>query len=185
MKNVTSIYFKIIAISVVLFFSSFKTLQEEAYPEQIDWDTHFKAQPDEHSAFAAETVTTWHYNYNATVRNNHLHIDFKFSAGVVPEKSWVKPDRISNRKVSRQLLNHEQGHVYINFLLLKEGNIQIRNQKYTPSNYKRLIQATANKVSDYYNNLQNRYDNETKHGSDLEAQSRWDDFIRSELNKYR
>jgi len=182
MKKDIANYLKVTALFTLLIFSGFKT-QQPISPEQIDWDTHFLAQPDKHSAFAALTVTNWHYNYSASVKNNHLHIDFKFSAGVVPAQSWVKPERISNRKISRQLLNHEQGHVYINFLLLKNGETEIRNQRYTPSNYKRLIQSTANKVSKYYNDLQDRYDDETKHGSDLTSQSRWDDFLRNELNK--
>lgn len=152
-------------------------------PEQLDWDTHFLAKPDKLSPYAALTVTNWNYSYNATVRNNHLHIDFKFYGAVVPEKSWVKPDRISNRRTSRQLLNHEQGHVYINFILLKEGEVQIRNQKYTPSNYKRLIQSTANRVGKYYSDMQSRYDEETKHGAELSAQNKWDAFFQRELDR--
>jgi hypothetical protein len=183
MKNDFAIAYKMFALVLILLFCSFKT-QVALVPEQIDWDTHFKARPDDNSAFAALTVTNWHYSYKSKVQNNHLHIDFQFSGGVVPNESWVKPDRISNRRVSRQLLNHEQGHVYINFILLKDGEVTVRNQKYTPSNYKRLIQATANKVGKYYSDMQSRYDIETNHGANLDAQRKWDDFFRDELNKF-
>ncbi len=183
MQNVSKTYYKIVVLGVLFLLSGFKT-QQEVVPEQLDWDTHFRASPDKNSAFAALTVTNWHYSYNAKVRNNHLHIDFKFSGSVVPEKSWVKPERISNRKISRQLLNHEQGHVYINFLLLKNGEIQIRNQNYTISNYKKQILANGNRVGKYYSDMQDRYDLETKHGSDLQAQDRWDSFIREEMDKF-
>lgn len=174
-----------IAITLLLIGLSSFTTQQEVTPEQIDWDTHFRAEPDWHSAYAALTVTTWHYSYTSKIRNGQLSIDFKFAAGVDPERSWVKKERISNRKTSRLLLNHEQGHVYINYLLLKAGEAQLPNQRYTASNYKRLIVQTANKISNYYSSLQDRYDNETKHGSDLEAQAQWDDFLRSEMNKYQ
>ncbi|TCC87344.1 hypothetical protein EZ428_21855 [Pedobacter frigiditerrae] len=183
MKNDFNTYLKITPIFIILFFCGFKT-QNTLYPEQIDWESHFLAKPDRLSPYAALTVTNWHYSYTSKISGNNLHIDFKFSGGVVPSQSWVKPDRISARKISRQLLNHEQGHVNINFLLLKEGEIQIRFQKYTVSNYKRLIQANANKIGKYYSDMQDRYDVETKHGSDLEAQARWDDYIRSEMNRY-
>ncbi|MDQ8051513.1 MAG: DUF922 domain-containing protein [Pedobacter sp.] len=171
-----------LAVLVLLLLWGFKA-QDRIQPEEIDWDTHFLAKPDELSPYAALTVTNWHYSYSATVRNNHLHIDFKFYGAVVPEKSWVKSDRIRNRKVSRQLLNHEQGHVYINFILLKDGETQIRNQKYTPSNYKRLIQTTANRIGKYYSDMQSRYDSETNHGQNLSAQDRWDEFFRVELDR--
>lgn len=176
--------FNLVIAFLLIGLSAFTT-QKEAYPEQIDWDTHFRAAPDSHSPYAALTVTTWHYSYTSTIRDNHLSVDFKFAAGVDPARSWVKRDRISNKKTSRLLLNHEQGHVYINFLLLKMGEIQIPNQKYTPSNYKRLITQTANKISDYFEKMQDRYDEETKHGSDLEAQAKWDDFLRAEMNRYQ
>jgi hypothetical protein len=182
MKNLSQ-YFKILSIITFVFLCGFKT-QQAVYPEQIDWDSHFLAKPDKLSPYAALTVMNWHYSYNSKISGNNLHIDFKFSAGVVPSQSWVKTDRISNRKVSRQLLNHEQGHVNINFLLLKEGEIQVRFQKYTVANYKRLIQANANKVGKYYSEMQDRYDVETKHGADLEAQAKWDDYIRNEINRY-
>ena len=32
--------------------------------------------------------------------------------------------------------------------------------------------------------MQSRYDNETKHGSDLVAQKQWDDYLGKELSKY-
>lgn len=183
MKNQGFAYLKILIIPAIILFSSFK-VQQEVLPEEVDWNTHYLAKPDANSAFAALTVTNWQYSYTAKITHNNLHIDFKFYAAVVPEKSWVKRDRISTRKSSRILLNHEQGHVYINFLLLKESEIVIRNQKYTISNYKRLIQATANKVGKYYSDMQERYDTETKHGADDEIQSNWDEFLRNEMNKY-
>ncbi|KQB98952.1 hypothetical protein [Pedobacter sp. Hv1] len=184
MKNRLTIT-KLFAALVFVFLSGFKT-QQEVIPTQLDWDTHFKAKPDEHSPYVALTATTWQYSYSSTVgRNKLLNIDFKFAAGVEPEKSWVKQNRIIDKKANRQLLNHEQGHVYINFLLLKEGEIVIRNQNYTLTNYKKLIQTTANKVSKYYSDMQSRYDEETKHGADPQAQSQWDDFLRDQMNKLK
>ncbi|RZL49889.1 MAG: hypothetical protein EOP00_06170 [Pedobacter sp.] len=183
MKNASITYFKIIFIITTVFFFSFKT-QQGIVPEQIDWDTHFLAKPDKLSPYAALTVMNWHYSYKSKISGNNLHIDFQFSGGVVPAESWVKPDRIRTRKISRELLNHEQGHVNINFLLLKEGEIQVRFQKYNVSNYKRLIQANANKVGKYYSDMQSRYDVETEHGANLSAQARWDDYIREQLNRY-
>ncbi|RYG17168.1 MAG: hypothetical protein EOO07_11690 [Chitinophagaceae bacterium] len=169
-------------ILLLIVFSAFKT--QEASPEQLEWDTHFQGEPDEHSAYAAVTATKWQYSYTSKIRNNKLSIDFKFLAGVEPEKSWVKRNRIRDRQVSRKLLNHEQGHVYINYLLLKDGEITIRDQRYTIGNYKRLIQSTANKVSNHYSNMQDRYDKETKHGSDDEAQARWDEFLLKEMSRF-
>ena len=158
-------------------------LNERIYPETLDWDTHFRGTPDHNSQYAAVTSTIWQYGYTAKTRGNNLTIDFSFLGGVDANKSWVKRERISNRNTSKILLNHEQGHVYINFLLLKNGERILRNQPYTVQNYKRLVDKTAKELSKFYNNMQDRYDVETKHGSDLEAQERWNSFFENELSK--
>lgn len=184
MKNIHRFFISFIVVLTVALFTAFK-IEHNAFPETIEWDTHFNAKPDHYSPYAAVTATTWQYSYVTTTRGNQLHIDFKFTAGVVPEKSWVKPKRIRNKEISSALLHHEQGHVYINFLLLKEGELKIRHQKYSIQNYKKLIQANANQVSKKYSNMQSQYDDETKHGSDLDAQSKWDNLLNKELNKYQ
>lgn len=183
MKNAKPTFLKAL-ISGMLFFGFAFTSQQGNGPETINWDTHFQGEPDANSPFAASTATRWSYSYKSTIRNNRLNIDFKFLAGVDPSKSWVNRSRIANRRASIELLNHEQGHVYINYLLLKDGEIKIRDQKYTINNYKNLIQTTANKVSDYYYRLQERYDEETNHGANLAAQAKWDAFLLQEMEKY-
>lgn len=160
------------------------TPHERIFPETIDWDTHFKASPDANSNYAAVTSTVWQYGYRSTIRGNSLQLDFNFLGGVDINKSWVKRDKIRNKNASRQLLNHEQGHVYINFLLLKNGEQLLKHQNYTIQNYKRLVNKAAKDISKFYNDMQERYDSETKHGSDLEAQQKWDAFFESELRKF-
>jgi hypothetical protein len=33
--------------------------------------------------------------------------------------------------------------------------------------------------------MQSRYDEETKHGSDLKAQSRWDSYLQNEMARFK
>lgn len=183
MKNVYSFYIWLALLVFIGVINAFKA-DYDAFPERIEWNTHFNAKPDQYSPYAALTATTWQYSYITKISDHQLNIDFKFVAGINPNKSWVKRNRIKNKEISKQLLNHEQGHIYINFLLLKEGELKIRNQKYTINNYKKLIQLTANKISKQYSDMQSRYDEETKHGSDLKVQKQWDNYLINELSKY-
>ncbi len=171
---------KILLLTVTVCTCAF-ALHERTYPETIDWDTHFRANPDPNSNYAAVTSTIWQYGYRSTIRGNNLQLDFNFLGGVDVNKSWVKRDKIKSKSASKQLLNHEQGHVYINFLLLKKGEYILKNQGYTVQNYKRLVEKTAKDISRFYNDMQTRYDEETKHGSDIEAQEKWNAFFESEL----
>jgi hypothetical protein len=176
LKNIILVAFSMLAFAFAP--------HDRIYPERIDWDTHFRGNPDPNSSFTAVTSTIWQYGYTSKIRGNNLQIDFSFLGGVDANKSWVKRDKIRNRNVSKALLNHEQGHVYINFLLLKNGEIILRKQPYTIQNYKRLVSKTAKDLGKFYNDMQDRYDSETKHGADLEAQQRWDDFFEKELAKF-
>lgn len=175
--------FKSIFVLLGIVLCSSFTTNKNTYPEKIDWDTHFRATPDFNSNYAAVTSTTWHYGYTAKMSGRNLQIDFNFLAGVDPNKSWVNKRRIKDRKTSEALLKHEQGHVYINFLLLKNGETLIRNQNYNINNFKSLISRKAKEVSKYYNDMQDRYDYETKHGLDDTKQAEWDTFFEDELAK--
>jgi GH25 family lysozyme M1 (1,4-beta-N-acetylmuramidase) len=169
-------------ITVVIVSTAFQS--QEDVPEQITWHRHFNAEPDDRSPYAALTTTIWQYSYKAMISGRKLHIDFNFVSGVDPEKSWVKYPRIRNKEVDKQLLNHEQGHVNINYILRKQGDLILRNQNYTVNNYQKLIRSTANRISKHYSEMQERYDRETKHGSDLAAQKKWDNYLQKELSKY-
>lgn len=169
---------------IPILLSAISTQETATAPEQVAWRTHYLAEPDENSSFFALTATRWHYSYSAKTRGNNLHIDFKFSAGVDPNESWVKLNRLKGAESKQKLLNHEQGHVNINFLLLKDGEQKVRFQNYTVRNYKKAIQENANKLSAYYSNMQKRYDQETKHGSDDVNQERWDRIIEEQLRKF-
>ena len=172
-----------ILCAIILLASSF-VQHKRILPETLSWDTHFRANPDRKSMYAAVTSTIWQYGYRSTIRGNKLQLDFNFLGGVDVNKSWVKREKIRNNNASKQLLNHEQGHVYINFLLLKKGEYILRNQEYTVKNYKHLVNKTAKEISKFYNDMQETYDVETKHGSDLEAQQKWDAFFESELSQF-
>ena len=173
----------ILLLAVAIFICAFAP-HDRIAPETLDWDTHFRANPDANSKYTAVTSTIWQYGYRSTIRGNNLQLDFNFLGGVDVNRSWVKRDKIRNRNVSRQLLKHEQGHVYINFLLLKKGEYILKNQGYTIQNYKRLIDKTAKDIGKFYNDMQERYDVETKHGMDIEAQQKWDSFFESELSQF-
>ncbi len=175
---------KLIRITIwcaIAFLTTAFTSHKTIYPQIIGWDSYFKATPDLNSPYAAVTNTIWRYGYTATITGNHLHIDFNFTGGVDVNTSWVNHQKIRSRKASNTLLNHEQGHVYINFILLKKGELVLKTQVYTTKNYKTRIETTAQDMSRFYNDMQERYDEETKHGADLVAQEKWDGFFAQEL----
>lgn len=147
---------------------------EDYGPLQLDWDSCFLASPDESSGFLALTALTFAYGYQSEIREKQLSLKFHFTADVDRAKSWVKMDKIQDSKMNKQLLNHEQGHVNINYLLMRELERKLTHKKYTIRGYADEIKNTADQTQRFYDEMQIRYDKETGHGIYQLVQQQWD-----------
>lgn len=168
-------FFILIATILVLPFSSFK--QDFYTPVQLDWNTNFKGKADKNSPFLALTAMTWKYSYNSTANRSRVKIDLTNTIFIDAARSWVKWDRITDPKIRESLLHHEQGHVNIQYILLREADRILKNRTYSPKNYKTEIAELANQLSSYFDTMQRNYDSETEHGSNHKMQARWDEII--------
>ncbi|WP_165953155.1 DUF922 domain-containing protein [Pedobacter changchengzhani] len=167
--------FALISFIITLSFISFK--QDNYTPPQLDWATHYKGKADKNSPFFALTAMTWKYSYNSTASKTKVKIDLTNTLSIDVNRSWVKWDKITEPKIRESLLHHEQGHVNIEYILLKEADRVLKNNEYSVRNYKTEIANLANQLSTYFNTMQLNYDEETEHGSNHKMQARWDVII--------
>lgn len=177
MKKIACLLFALTALP----FLSFK--QDFNKPVQLNWDTHFKGNPDNNSPFYALTAMTWRYSYNSTVYRNRVEIKLTNQVSIDKNRSWVKWDKIKNPDVRESLLHHEQGHVNIQYILLLEADRVLKNRTYSVKNYKAQISQLANEISDFFDTMQRNYDEETEHGSNHKMQARWDEIIEDKMNE--
>lgn len=175
----------IIAIFFLLVLPCTAFKQDFTEPVQLDWETYYKGKADNHSPFFALTVMTWKYSYESTVYRNRVSIKFQNEVSIDRDRSWVKWDKIKNEEIRSNLLHHEQGHVNIQFILLKEADRVLKNRNYSVRNYKTEISELANSISDFYDTMQRNYDEETMHGSNHKMQARWDEIIQKKMDEVR
>ena len=155
--------------------------QVTSAPIKINFQEYFKGKPDTNSPFVALTALTWKYSYKAKIFKNGVIVKFLNEDMVDKNRSWVKLDKLRGTNMTQQILNHEQGHVNISFLMVKEADKRLSNQTYSKHNYKTEIARLANSISDFYYTMQKNYDEETRHGSNLKMQARWDRIINERM----
>ena len=161
-------------LSIFIFCTLATVPAEDFGPLKLDWDSCFLASPDESSSFLALTALTSTYGYQSEIKGKQLSLKFHFTADIDRAKSWVKRDKIQDVKMSRQLLNHEQGHVNINYLLMRELERKLTHKKYSLHGYANEIKNTADQTQRFYDEMQIRYDKETGHGINNLVQQQWD-----------
>ena len=142
--------------------------------QKITWDD-FKGDIDPNSKFYAMTWWYVRYSYASPVfKNQKAMVDIKVSYGL-KDNSWYKPDKISD-----QLLNHEQGHLNIAYLLALDLHNIYQKTVFSKTNYKSRIDAIYKNTEAKYLEMEKRYDVETNHMYNVRTQKLWDTFFEKE-----
>jgi hypothetical protein len=94
------------------------------------------------------------------------------------DKSWGLPD-FRNSKI----LEHEQAHFDLCELYTRKFRELAYKRMVPGANYKKVVSDAYDQVYAEYETQQQKYDAETEHGNNKEAQRRWQEFIDRELQR--
>ncbi len=136
--------------------------------------TDFTGKIDQGSSMNAYT----YYNLSTKISSIQFLGDsvlmqgFEVIVELDPNKTWAKPDRLSDK-----LLEHEQGHFNLGILCMKEIVEKYKQTRFTKNNYSTQIRNLLDEVSKKYKDLGTKYDEETNHSKNLEQQIKWNNFF--------
>ena len=164
---------------LLLFFSSEAISQTQT--EKITWRQNhrlswndFKAEPKSRMPFSANTNSGFSFGWGYA---DDSGLTYEVKANFYPLKSWVKPGSKSN-----YLLRHEQLHFDISELYARK--LRAALDQYVPGrNLKRDLDRIYNQIEKGRQQLQQRFDRETSHSQNKEAEEFWQQFIKEELQK--
>lgn len=141
------------------------------------WDD-FRGQPDNGSAYDANTFWNITYNINGISFKGDTAKITRFSVILKLEESlsWSKPE-----KQTAVLLKHEQGHFDIGLICQQEIISLLNNTVLFKTNFKDKIPAIFSSTLQKYRLLQEKYDAETDHSKNQAAQDSWNNFIAATL----
>lgn len=155
--------------------SNVKTIEWSEVP--LTWENFEAIPPSESPEHAAvsSTGTTFSWSYSTSQGTTELR--FSVHAYFYPKKSWVD----SLRKNSA-LLKHEQLHFDISELYARK--LWKALKAYTAMrNIRADLREIHQEIEAERRFLQKQYDQETQHGLDKTAQSKWEKNIQEALKK--
>lgn len=138
----------------------------------LDWN-FFKNDRPANAKYQAFTWSNVAYRYKPIkVNGDKMEIQFTVTFKMDTAKSYCEVSQIKNNNL--KLLKHEQGHADIGFIYaMKLKNIFAATSFYR-ANYRTEINNIWTKLFSEMTEEQSRYDIETKHLHNIEAQKQWD-----------
>jgi hypothetical protein len=153
-----------------------KIFWEEEKP--LDWSL-FEGEPNLASPFHAETNSGISHSYSVKQSEKEIAFDFEVYTFFIPAHSWVKEG-----ERSEYLLGHEQLHFDITELHARKLRKALQEYKIGKA-YKRELQNIYKKIQSQSHQMQQKYDAETGHSLNREAEMEWRQFVKSELGKFK
>lgn len=167
----------LISITVLLLsFNQFKNEKDWDVNSPLTWDDYQKPEKgtqDEKSVSHTFCGERWVYK---RLDSNTYTFKFRVKCVMVKNLSWVHPDY-----KTPELLHHEQLHFDLSEYFARQLLVALQSANYT-SNFQEEMKEVRHKVTLQRNNMQDRYDNQTKHSKNKDMQMKWDIYVKHLLN---
>ena len=146
---------------------------------RLQW-SDFQGKPKSRNTVVAVTASGLSFSYTTKTTSSGLKdYDFVVEAHFYPEQSWYLKER-----VTPFILEHERLHFDITELHARKFRKAIQNTRFT-DRINREMNAIYDRITAELRDMQNRYDEETNHSINPDAQKRWIQFIAEELDRYK
>jgi hypothetical protein len=126
--------------------------------------------------FDAEVFPTIGYEERNEVIKGVLVINMTMKVSLPKSANWVKDGSRSS-----YALNHEQRHFDIAKIVAMHFEQIVKTENLPVNNYDGFINEAYLEAYREMNSMQKKYDDETRHGADEQAQQRWNNFIDEEV----
>lgn len=146
----------------------------------LKW-TDFQGTPDITSD--ASAITAYVIQYEAECTGDVL--TFRAVSAFLPERSWVKTSLLARPVEADLALQHEQTHFDLSEVHVRKARRLLRELQQPCRNSTEQFDALVAPILEEDAETQRRYDRETSHGRDLQAQARWDRDVRDQLAALR
>jgi hypothetical protein len=141
----------------------------------LDW-AFFKNDRPPNAEHQAYTWSNLMYSYRPTkMEGEKIEFQFDVSLKMDTAKSYFDINRRMMRDT--KLLKHEQGHADIAFIYYIKLKQAFAKSTYSKTNYKAEIRSIFDNIFAQMRAEQTKYDDETNHSKEAEAQRKWDLYL--------
>ncbi|MDX1544855.1 MAG: DUF922 domain-containing protein [Christiangramia sp.] len=139
----------------------------------------FRAEPVESLSYSANTNSGIGYSWDYSTATGTPVLNHEVTSNFYPEHSWVK--EVDDMEY---LLDHEQLHFDISELHARKLRKALAEYE-IGRNIRLDLKRIYNKVETERSLMQKRFDKETSHSEDFDAEMRWRKFVANELEKLK
>lgn len=169
---------------LILFLVSYFSYSQ-ATEYKLSWDAkkplswqNFQAAPNHGTRYDATTNSGISYSWSLTTGNGKDDFRYEVKSNFYPDLSWVKPN-----KTSDYLLAHEQLHFDISELHARKLRKAIQEYRMT-KDVKQDLRKIYHAIESERQEMQKKYDLESKHSLQKDSEEKWQKYVKSELEKY-
>lgn len=144
---------------------------------RLSWK-HFHGRPRLGTSTAAQTSSGVTY----VVECHGERFRYAVLATFSPAESWVRPDIPPHRTASPRTLKHEQTHFDITELFARRLRRAFSSVRDICPSHPRDARKLFDRLSRESQSMQEQYDQETAHGTALDAQARWSRAVAASLD---
>lgn len=144
-------------------------------PLKID---DFKGVPQGNGPEMAITASGIGFKYNTITSDGQIVLNITITPNFNKQLSWFK-EAGKNHKV----LAHEQLHFDITALKACEFVNALRTKTFNKADYAKSLEQLQKQIEDETKEMENRYDNETGHGTIIAKQLEWEKDIKEQIVK--
>lgn len=137
----------------------------------------FQGKPKEHGKTAAETSSGVTYTMLCRGEEMRAAVLATFS----PARSWVRTD-VPKSRASDRILRHERTHFNISELFARQLRRELATAKEICPSRSKDADRIFDRLKDEFDDVQERYDRETSHGTLLKPQAAWNLLIAARLD---
>ena len=174
-------------LAIVLFIVCYN-VQSQQSPEKIFWRDEpltwndFQAPVDKSSSYQANTNAGLSYSWGVRNENGIVSLHYEVFSFFNPQSSWVVPESKND-----YLLSHEQLHFDITELHARKlrkylADLSVDQLGKRP---KEVLNSFYTRIEKERGAMQNKYDRETNHSLNKEAEAKWQQYVKDELNKLK
>jgi hypothetical protein len=148
---------------------------------RLTWED-FQGVPLEKTLFHANTNTGLSYSWGLKGTSQSMELDYHVETFFYPELSWVQADSKNDH-----LLKHEQLHFDISELHARKLRKLLANVDASKLNKdsREDLNKLYEKIIKERSAMQTAFDKESVHSINVEAELRWQQFVKQELDKFQ
>lgn len=144
--------------------------------KKLSW-SDFQGRP-EPGKYVASTNSGISFTFSYTVKDGKVAMDYEVKSNFYPKLSWYIPAEVDD-----YILQHEQTHFDISELHARMLRKKIEATLFT-NNAKREVEALYKEIERQRRSMQVKFDIETDHSKNEQAEFKWEVYIAKQLRDY-